>query len=255
MVRELCVCALCLYDCPWMGYMHVGVFNPCVCWCMCECVDCANVPVRVRTCGGHMDNLDKRRAYILCMQSTCTHTCSYMYGCTGEHHKTRPEGIIRPYHEAYNVELIRGPAAPPENPVRDQDQSAFSQADFSVKEGFKKISPSKMTRAAPPPPAQTISNESEKTVDQEKLRLESEKTVEEAKLRLLLDSSPLASQEFEALLRAISSLVPDLESPTTAQEATTFVLQVAECMCHLYVGTGETCVFVCARSFATVYLH
>ena len=32
-----------------------------------------------------------RRAYILRMQVTCTHTCSYMYVCTGVHHITRPK--------------------------------------------------------------------------------------------------------------------------------------------------------------------
>ena len=206
-----------------------------------------------------------RRAHILRMQVTCTHTCSYIYVCTGVHHITRPEGITRAYHETYTVELIRGPVAPPEN--RDQDQSAFSQVDLSMEEVCKqishskitrpppptqtlsnenvKISPSKITRAAPPPPAQTLSNESEKTVGEEKLCLEGEKTVEEGKLRLL---SRLSSQEFDALLLAISSLAPDLESPTTAPEATTFVLQVAGCMSASLVWVPVNHVCLCVRA-------
>ena len=198
-----------------------------------------------------------RRAYILRMQVTCTHTCSYMYVCTGVHHITRPEGITRAYHKTYTVELARGPVAPPENPVRDQDQSAFSQVDFSVEEGCKEISPSKNSR--PPPPTQTLSNENVKispskitrTAPQppaQTLSNESEKTVEEEKLRRLLDSSRLSSQELDALLRAISSLAPDLESPTTAQEATTFVLQVAGCMSVSLVWVPVKHVCLCARA-------
>jgi len=198
-----------------------------------------------------------RRAYILRMQVTCTHTCSYMYVCTGVHHITRPEGITRAYHKTYTVELARGPVAPPENPVRDQDQSAFSQVDFSVEEGCKEISPSKNSR--PPPPTQTLSNENVKispskitrTAPQppaQTLSNESEKTVEEGKLRHLLESSRLSSQEFDALLRAISSLAPDLESPTTAPEATTFVLQVAGCMSVSLVWVPVKHVCLCARA-------
>jgi hypothetical protein len=132
--------------------------------------------------------------------------------------------------------------------LHQQEQSSQTDASFCP-QGEKastedvKISTSKITRVAPPPPAQTLLNESEKAVEEEKLRP-------------LLDSSRLSSQELDALLRAISSLAPDLESPTTAQEATTFVLQVAGCMsASLVCGSGETCAFVRARSFATVYLH
>eukprot|EP00802_Teleaulax_amphioxeia_P003351 Tamp_03354.p1 GENE.Tamp_03354~~Tamp_03354.p1 ORF type:complete len:1136 (-),score=161.54 Tamp_03354:370-3582(-) len=109
----------------------------------------------------------------------------------GFHHVPTQQGIIRAYHEAYTVVLIRGP---PHKPVREQGSVPINQeADV----GLKKISPSKITRAALPPPMETISEDGNK-----------------------------ATQELQALLRAIASLAPELESPTTAQEALPFVLQV-----------------------------
>jgi hypothetical protein len=108
--------------------------------------------------------------------------------------------------------------------LRLQEQSSQTDASFCPqveKASTEDVrnSASKISLAAPPPQAQTLT-----------LSNESEKTVEEEKMHPLLDSSRLSAQELDALLRAISSLAPDLESPSTAQEATKFVLQVAGCM-------------------------
>ncbi len=103
------------------------------------------------------------------------------------------------------MELIRGP---PHKPGREQISTPIDQeADV----GLKKTSPSKITRAAPPPPptSETISEDGKK-----------------------------ATPELQALLRAIASLAPELESPTTAQEALPFVLQVFGCQRHLYLASA-----------------
>ena len=129
--------------------------------------------------------------------------CVCVCVCTGFHHVPTQQGIIRAYHEAYTVVLIRGP---PHKPVREQGSVPINQeADV----GLKKISPSKITRAALPPPMETISEDGNK-----------------------------ATQELQALLRAIASLAPELESPTTAQEALPFVLQVFVCQRHLCLASA-----------------
>ena len=158
------------------------------------------------------------------MYKSSVNTCEYVYVCvggwvcTGLHHVTTQQGIIRAYHEAYTVELIRGP---PHKAVREQSRAPINQeADV----GLKKIPPSKITRAAPPPPP------SEGTISQDGKK---------------------ATPELQALLRAIASLAPELESPTTAQEALPFVLQVVVCQRHLYLASAvNESLFMWARDRA-----